>query len=144
VQLPPDLNAILDAVERVLPFAGISTFMKQRYSREVEAGEIAVMGVPFDSGATWRPGARYGPRAIREHSIEAAEYDPIYPWERSLSDVCRIVDFGDVAVMPGTRAVESMLEATETVATAIYEAGASLLTLGGEHTIPYGLTDEAA
>ena len=89
------------------------------------------MGVPFDSGTFNRPGTRYGPRAIREQSSYAAAFDPIYPWNRKLADACRIVDFGDVASLPGTGVTESMLQATEAVAAEILQAGASLLTLGG-------------
>jgi agmatinase len=54
------------------------------------------------------------------------------------------VDFGDIAPIPGTGAVEAMLRTTEAVATMIFEAGASLLTLGGDHTIPYGPVRGAA
>ena len=56
----------------------------------------------------------------------------------------RIVDYGDVAPIPGMGAVESLLELSESAASDIFENGASLLTLGGDHTVPYGPVRAAA
>jgi len=142
--LPEGTDAILKLLEESLPFAGIPSFMKRDHTKEIREGDAVVMGVPFDSGTFNRPGTRYGPRAIREQSSYAAAFDPVYPWNRKLADACRIVDFGDVVSLPGTGVTESMLQATEAVAAEILEANASLLTLGGDHTIPYGPVRAAA
>ena len=133
-----EVDGILRLLEEGLPFAGIPTFMKRSHTKEIPGADLVVMGVPFDSGTFNRPGTRYGPRAIREQSSYAAAFDPVYPWDRKLTDAGRIVDFGDVASLPGTGVTESMLQATEIIAIEIFETGASLLTLGGDHTIPYG------
>lgn len=147
-QIPPEfLNTeTLNALEQGLPFAGIPTFMKLPYSRDEAAlrqAELVVMGVPFDSGTSNRSGTRFGPRAIREQSLYAGVFQPIYPWTDDLTQK-RIIDFGDVAGIPGTGALELMLASTEYVAALIFEAGARLLSIGGDHTLPYGPVRAAA
>ncbi|WP_227268230.1 arginase family protein [Roseobacter weihaiensis] len=134
----PETDA-LDILEGYLPFAGLSTFMKAPYTRDVQPGDIVVMGVPFDAGVTNRPGTRYGPRAIREQSYYATEFPPVYPWTTMLGDRHRIIDFGDVTPFPGTGVMDMILELTEQVSTEINAAGARILTLGGDHTLPIGL-----
>jgi agmatinase len=110
----------------------------------VDGADLVVMGVPFDLGAVNRPGARFGPRAIRQQSIYAGALQPIYPWDEALMRSFRLLDYGDVVALPGTGAVEAMIEQTETAAAGILGAGASLLTLGGDHTLPYGPVRAAA
>lgn len=136
-------SSILDVLEHSLPFAGLPTFLRKPYTRDVSQSDVVVMGVPFDGGCTNRAGARHGPRAIREQSLYAGAFQPVYPWEYDLSRY-RITDFGDVAPVPGTGAIEFMLEATQAVATEVFAAGAGLLTLGGDHTLPYGPIRAAA
>ncbi|MDA9292159.1 arginase family protein, partial [Planktomarina temperata] len=53
-----------------LPFVGISTFGKRPYVADWDAieADVAILGAPFDFGTQWRPGARFGPRAVREAS----------------------------------------------------------------------------
>jgi agmatinase len=137
VETPAFLSA-----EHGLPFAGILTFDRAEHTRELDGAELVVMGVPFDSGAVNRPGARFAPRAIREQSVYAGALKPVYPWDRALD--LRLVDYGDVAPLPGSNAVDSLLAGTEEAAAAVFAAGASLLSLGGDHTIPYGPVRAAA
>jgi agmatinase len=127
-----------------LPFAGLLTFNRAEHASEPDGADLVVMGAPFDAGAVNRPGARFGPRAIREQSVYAGSLQPIYPWKETLGETFRIVDYGDVAPLPGLGAVESLLEQTESAAASILDSGASLLTLGGDHTIPYGPVRAAA
>jgi agmatinase len=127
-----------------LPFSGIHSFNRAEQTRELEGADLVVLGVPFDLGAMHRPGSRFGPHAIRQQSVYAGALQPIYPWSEDLADAFRIVDFGDLAAIPGTGAVESMLEMSESAASAAFENGASLLTLGGDHTLPYGPVRAAA
>jgi agmatinase len=147
-QIPPDwldMNT-LNLLEQALPFAGIPTFMKMPYSRNLDdlrAADLVVMGVPFDSGTSNRSGTRFGPRAIREQSLYAGVFQPIYPWADDLTQK-RIIDFGDVAAIPGTGTLELMLASTELVASQVFAAGRRLLTIGGDHTLPYGPVRAAA
>jgi agmatinase len=137
---------VLTQLEQALPFAGIPTFMKLPYSRDLDAlraAEIVVMGVPFDGGTSNRAGTRFGPRVIREQSLYAGVFQPLYPWADELTGR-NILDFGDVVSIPGTGAVELMLEMTEYAASIFFEAGVRLLTLGGDHTLPYGPVRAAA
>jgi agmatinase len=134
----PDPGNILDLLENALPFAGLPTFLRKPYTRDVSNSDLVVMGVPFDGGCTNRVGARHAPRALREQSLYAGAFQPVYPWDHDLSERYRITDFGDVVPMPGTGAIEYLLEATEAVAAEVFDAGAALLTLGGDHTLPYG------
>ncbi len=135
---------ILDELEYALPFAGIPTFMKLPYSRDVKDADLVIMGIPFDAGATNRPGTRYGPKTIREQSAYAAAFQPVYPWTYDLTKQFKLIDFGDVTPFPGSGTLEMMLELSEATAKDIFRAGASLLTLGGDHTLPIGLIRAAA
>jgi agmatinase len=131
-------TAELDELEQALPFAGLSSFMKAPVSRSVKKGNLVVAGVPFDAGATNRPGTRYGPRAIREQSHYATAFLPVYPWPTTLGEKHRIVDFGDIAPFPGSGCLEMMLDMTEAVTSKVLKAGARMLLLGGDHTLPFG------
>lgn len=135
---------LLDFLEQSLPFAGPTTFMRLPRTHQLNDADMVVLGVPFDSGTLHRPGARFGPRAIREQSVYASVFQPFYPWDYTLSESFKVIDYGDLVPVPGTGALEFMIEATELVAADIFSAGASLLTLGGDHTVPYGPVRAAA
>ena len=88
-----------------LPFVGIATFGKRPYVEDWDAidADVAVMGAPFDFGTQWRPGARFGPRAVREASTlfsfgHAGAYDHEDDATYLASDV-RIVDIGDADII---------------------------------------------
>lgn len=120
-----------------LHYAGISTFGGYPNTRNLENVDIAIMGVPFDCGVTNRPGARLGPRGIRNMSKLACIFN--YMWDMDLDQVCpNIIDYGDVGQYMGPRTTEYMLEQSYEHAKKILASGAGLLTLGGDHTIPYG------
>lgn len=123
-------------VQEHLHYAGIPTWNHAPLTRDVEGADIVVMGIPFDSGVTFRPGARFGPRAIREQSLIACCFK--YPWEYKLSDKAKIVDYGDVGHWVGAKATSFMVEDSYQHAKKIMDAGCKLMTLGGDHTIPYG------
>src|SRR5437763_1980967 len=112
---PSAQAAFLDAVH--LPaFSAAATFNRAEHTQEVAGADLVVMGVQFDLGAVNRPGARFGPRAIRQQSIYAGALQPVYPWDEDLMEAFRVVDYGDVVVVPGAAAVETMLEQTAPVA----------------------------
>jgi agmatinase len=119
------------------------TFDRAEHTRDLAGADLVVLGAPFDAGAINRPGARFGPHAIRQQSIYAGALKPIYPWREQLTEL-RLVDYGDVVPIPGTGAVESLLAMTESAASQIFASGASLLSLGGDHTLPYGPVRAAA
>lgn len=123
-------------VQEHLHYAGIPSWNHCEITRDIDGADIVVMGVPFDSGVTFRPGARFAPRTVREQSLIACCFK--YPWEYKLTDEAKVVDYGDVGYWVGARATEFMVEDTYHHAKKILDAGCKLMTIGGDHTIPYG------
>ncbi|WP_340013289.1 agmatinase [Paenibacillus sp. FSL K6-1318] len=119
-----------------LAYGGIPTFWRLESSRELQGTDLAVMGVPFDVGTSNRPGARFGPRAIREMSLHTGNF--CYPWDYSVKDKLNIIDYGDVGLGVHNDLTSYMIQDTYEHAKTIFNSGAKLLTLGGDHTIPYG------
>ncbi len=122
-----------------LPFVGISTFAKSPYVEnwdEIEA-DIAVLGAPFDFGTQWRPGARFGPRAVREAStLFSFGHAGAYDHEDDatyLDGSVRIVDLGDADIIH-TKTEESHAN-IELGVGKILKAGALPVTIGGDHSI---------
>ncbi|SDQ02291.1 agmatinase [Ectopseudomonas guguanensis] len=117
-------------------YAGITSFMRRRYTRDLNGVDLVISGVPFDTATTNRPGSRFGPRAIRAASIQSA-WARHYPWEFDPFDVLACIDYGDCHFDHGTP--QHTPAAIEAHATRILEAGAAMLTLGGDHFISYPL-----
>jgi agmatinase len=122
-----------------LPFVGISTFGKRPYIADWDAikADVAVLGAPYDFGTQWRPGARFGPRAVREASTlfsfgHAGAYDHEDDSTYLASDV-RIVDIGDADIIH-TKTEESHAN-IEFGVRQILTAGAIPLVIGGDHSI---------
>ncbi|HZW60041.1 MAG TPA: agmatinase [Woeseiaceae bacterium] len=113
-------------------YAGALSFMRRKYTRELDGVDLVVSGVPLDTATTNRPGARFGPRAIRAAStIMAWERPygmPFDPFER-----LAVVDYGDCHFDFGRP--EEVPEAIEAHAAAIISQGPGLLSLGGDHFV---------
>ena len=119
-------------------YAGPLSFLRCPYTRNLQGVELAVLGIPFDLATTNRPGARFGPRSLREQSAFLGEYPwGVWPWEFDLRERFRVVDCGDVDFNVGYP--ERMIEAVERAAGGILDAGVSLLGLGGDHFVSYPL-----
>jgi agmatinase len=112
-------------------FSGIRTFARQPHDDGLEGVDVAVVGVPFDTGTSFRPGARFGPEAIRSASVLLRPYDPVS--EQDVLGGLRIIDRGDAVSSPGDseRGVAQIAEALEPV----HRAGVVPLVLGGDHTV---------
>ena len=123
--------------DKFLAYSGISTFWRAPYTRDISDAEIVIMGVPFDVGTTNRSGARLGPRAIREMSLHTGTSN--YPWVPDFMESLKIVDYGDVGMSIQTEMTHYMVSECYEHAKRIFKSGARLVTLGGDHTIPYGL-----
>lgn len=119
-----------------LPYAGNVSFFRCEQTRELEGVDIAIVGVPFDNGVSNRAGARMGPRAIREASLQAGIFH--HPWSFNVRKLCRVIDYGDVGYGYGIEGMGFMVGDTYEHARRILRSGARLLTIGGDHTIPYG------
>ncbi len=113
------------------PFMGITTFARQPHSRDVTGADVAIIGVPFDSGTSYRSGTRFGPRKIREVSLLLWGYNN--PLAIAPFQALHVVDYGDVDVIPID--IEDTYASIEREVGAILEAGVTVVTLGGDHSI---------
>jgi agmatinase len=103
--------------------------------RTLDEVDVAIVGVPFDTGVTYRVGGRFGPNAVRAASVMLRPYNAnldVKPF-----DVLSCVDYGDVAIVPGY--IERSYEAIERTVATIVEAGVIPLLVGGDHacTLPH-------
>ncbi|MCA8284536.1 agmatinase [Burkholderia cenocepacia] len=117
-------------------FAGATSFMRRRFSRDLDGVDLAITGVPYDAAASHRPGTRFGPRGLRIASTGIAWERP-WPWEFDPFDVLAAVDYGDCAFDLGQP--ESVPGAIEQHADEILQRNCAMLTLGGDHFITYPL-----
>ena len=119
-------------------FGGEVTFQGLERTMELDAVDIAVMGCPYDLGTTFRPGARFGPRAVRELSRFVGAWPMgVWPWDGNIRDEFRIVDIGDVPYVTGYW--DSFRDSAKARADAVLATGASLLALGGDHYVTHPL-----
>lgn len=121
---PPDAT-------RTPRFAGPSTFARLPRIDEVKRCDVAIVGVPFDSGVTYRPGARFGPAAIRAGSKLLRPYHPglhVEPFSAQ-----QVADGGDVAINPFD--IKESIDAIEAAAGELLHDAKHLVALGGDHTI---------
>jgi len=112
-------------------FAEPSTFARLPRRDQVDSFDVAVLGVPFDAGVTYRPGARFGPRAIRDASRLLRAYHPGLDVEPFAEQ--QVVDAGDVACNPFD--IQESIHAIEAAGDGLLAGAERLLTLGGDHTI---------
>jgi agmatinase len=116
---------------KVPRYAGQATFAKLPAIGEIDRADVAIVGVPFDSGVTYRPGARFGPGHIRESSRLLRPYNPVLDVSPFAS--LQVVDAGDMAVNPFD--LNEAISTIEHGARDLLERTPHLLTLGGDHTI---------
>ncbi len=117
-------------------FAGALSFLRRKYSRDLTGIDVAVSGVPYDCATTYRPGCRFGPRAIREASVQLAELDA-FPFGFDPFEKLAVVDWGDAEIdphHPGTIPGDIEAHAAHIIAT-----DTKMLTFGGDHFIAYPL-----
>jgi agmatinase len=111
------------------------TFARLPHVRTLEDVDVALLGVPFDTGVTYRVGGRFGPGAVRDASVMLRPYNAnleIAPFEH-----LSCIDHGDVAIVPGY--IERSYAAIEAAVAPIVEAGVIPLLIGGDHacTLPH-------
>ncbi len=127
---PPDTPQGPPDAAVVPRYAGLSTFARLPRREDVDGMDVAVVGIPFDSGVSYRPGARFGPAHIRQSSRLLRPFNP--ELEVEPFGAHQVVDAGDVAVNPfDIGAAIAQIEA----AARELSGSARLLTLGGDHTV---------
>lgn len=113
-------------------YAGPSTFCRLPELRDVPYCDVAILGVPFDSGTSYRPGARFGPQAIRQASRHLrTNFHPAYHTEPFKT--IQVADAGDVACNPYN--IDEAIAQIEAAADALYQKAPVIVSLGGDHTI---------
>lgn len=125
-------------------FGGESTYALLPRLPDIEdtnrTAGIKVVGIPFDSGVSYRPGARFGPNHVRQSSRLLRPYNPAT--DTSPFAQTQVVDAGDMAVNPFN--INEAMESIEHDALKLTEDGSSLLTIGGDHTIALPLLRAAS
>jgi len=112
-------------------FTGIPTFARLPNVRTLEDVDLAVIGVPFDTGVSFRAGGRFGPNSIRSASVLIRGHNPVLDVEPF--GVLSCVDYGDVAIVPGY--IERSYELIEREVAPVVQAGVVPLLLGGDHAV---------
>ena len=112
-------------------FVGPDTFARLPRAVDVARVDVAILGIPFDSGVSYRPGARFGPAHIRQSSKLLRSYNAELHVEPFAAQ--QVADAGDLAVNPFS--LQEAIATIEAAATPLGASGTRLLTLGGDHTI---------
>jgi agmatinase len=117
---------------RVHPrFAGIRTFMRLPHVTDLAGVHAAAVGIPFDTATSFRPGARFGPEAIRSASVLLRPYH--HGLEVDVLEALSVVDYGDLPVAPGD--TEGTYRRIEEGLAPVVDAGVFPVVLGGDHSI---------
>ena len=122
--------------EGEMTYSGALSFLRRKYTKNLQGVDIAVSGIPFDAATSYRPGARFGPKAIREASVQLAELlafpDGIEPFK-----ALAVIDYGDCSLDYGTPT--DAVEQIQNHAKIILDSGSEMLTFGGDHFVTYPL-----
>src|ERR1043165_3813659 len=109
-------------------YGGVLALLRRRFSRALACPDIAIWGIPFDAAVSNRPGARFGPQAVRRASA-IFDGDPQYPFALDPFASLAVVDYGDCSFDYGRPG--EIAASIESQAAIILAAGAELFTLGG-------------
>jgi agmatinase len=112
-------------------FSGVRTFMRLPNTQDLENADVAIVGAPFDTGASFRAGARFGPEGIRSASHLLRPYNPSQ--DVSVFEYLSVIDYGDVAVVPGF--IEESYERIAVGLEEVHRAGVAPIVLGGDHSV---------
>ena len=115
----------------LVPFSGIPTFMRRPAQRDLTGVDIAMLGIPFDSGTSYRSGTRFGPRGIREASLLLWGVNTVM--DVTPLKVLNVVDYGDVEVIPVD--IIASMKAIETEVKSVLGKDVMVGVMGGDHSI---------
>jgi agmatinase len=122
--------APLNALEHARP-GGIATFMRLPHISDPEELDIALVGIPYDGGTTYRPGARFGPRQVRDQSVLIRPWNPVL--QMSPFAKYRIADYGDFPVNP--LSIEDTFRRVEEHMEPLMSASTRCTAVGGDHSL---------
>jgi len=112
-------------------FCGVRTFMRLPHIQTTEDIDFAVVGIPFDTGASLKVGARFGPEAIRSSSIILKPHNMFL--DVTIFDYCSGIDYGDLPVAPGY--IEDSYRMIEEAFYPLVDKGVIPISLGGDHSV---------
>jgi len=112
-------------------YGGPTTFARLPRLDEVGRADVAIVGVPFDSGVSYRPGARFGPGHVRASSKLLRTYNPVLDVEPFA--VQQVADAGDIACNPFD--IEDAIKQIDVGVREVLDVSGKLVTIGGDHTI---------
>jgi agmatinase len=115
-------------------YTGVRTFARCPHVREVDGVDVAAVGVPFDTGTSFRAGPRFGPEGIRSASVLLRPYHP--PLDVDVFAAQSVVDWGDLEVTPGN--AEKTMDQIASGLAPLVSAGVTPIVFGGDHTIALG------
>lgn len=121
--------------DRENTYAGVLSFMRRQYTKNLDGVDVVVSGVPLDLATTFRSGARMGPAAVRAASVQMNEL--IHPWGFGPCDRLSVIDYGDCWL--DSHNPHTIFSSIYEHAKAILKSNAKMLTLGGDHYITYPL-----
>ena len=115
-------------------YTGVRTFARCPHVRDLDGVDVAIVGIPFDTGASFRVGARFGPEAVRSGSTLLRPYNQNLGVDAFATQ--SVVDYGDLDVTPGDtiRSLEQIADGVRPIA----QSGATAIAIGGDHTIVLG------
>lgn len=116
--------------------AGALSFMRRKFTKSLKGADAVVWGIPFDAAVSNRPGARFGPQAIRRASA-IFDNDPQYPFARDLFETMAVIDYGDCLLDYGNH--QKTPAKIEREAAKILKSGGFLVALGGDHYVTWPL-----
>ena len=125
----------LKGYERENTYAGVLSFMRRQYTKNLEGVDVVVSGIPLDIATTFRSGARMGPAAVRAASVQMNEL--IHPWGFGPCDRLSVIDYGDCWL--DSHNPHTIFSSIYEHAKTILASNAKMLTLGGDHYITYPL-----
>ena len=119
-----------------MTYGGAVSFLRRQYSRDLSNVDIVISGLPYDAATTNRPGARFGPRAIREASTQLAELKS-FPFGFEVTEILKIIDWGDCFISP--HKPDTIISTITNHANEILKENCKMLTFGGDHFVSYPL-----
>jgi agmatinase len=123
-------------MDHEMTYGGALSFLRRKYTRDLEKVDVAVSGIPYDCAVTYRSGCRLGPRAIRQASVQLAELDA-FPFGFNLYENLSIADWGDCHLDP--HHPDTIAQTIQDHAAAILATDTKMLTFGGDHFVAYPL-----
>jgi len=130
------LGASLKGGSHEPTYGGALSFMRRRFSRDLDGVDLAVWGIPFDAAVSNRPGARFGPQGVRRASA-IFDGDPQYPFQFDPFEELAVVDYGDCSLDYGVHA--EVPHQIERQAREILDQDTHLFSIGGDHFVTYPL-----